>query len=429
MPLNTTPLGQEVRPEPEAPKIFSDTYRHSIVESTWQPEMSLLSEVNGVPRLARYYRQRLNGDEEPKQFQPGATPTYQSYDRIDKLLLKQEGNGSYNFNPETGESSGTYNAYTIYQAAPVRHDVMVMDIGDGHAGLFAITEQPEIRNYTANKVYYLTYQLLGIMTKQLDEELETRTIERMVYSKDSILHGGAAVITTDEEQVGKELFGWSNTIANNILRRHFWSPENTIVFETKDGRDKVYDPYLVNFLNAMITPDQRTLYPPINQFSTQYGGLENGRWGTINVWEVLLRGDMNLLSQCTHEAAMIQTTRLVNTRLYGNLRSSKIKWFIATNPEDFKSYKAYLNMDGYPILMPGNEVGISYIFSKDFYEGRPTGEFENIVYSTLSTQIVDHKRLLAYCKTYFTLTTEEQLYHGAILLLLLKLSRRLGGFL
>lgn len=429
MPLAVSPVGAPAAPTPEAPKIYSQTFRHSIVDSTWQPEISLLTMVTGRPRLCHYYRQFLQDGEAPKEFAPGGVGTYQSYTSITQLSLKIEGDGSFSYDPQTGESTVVYSAWLIFDVAPIIHDVLIMDIGDGHAGLFAITEQPEIRNVTANKVYQVQIRQLGFLTKVDNDVLVGKTVEEKVYSKDSALHGGHSLITSSEEQVGQELFNWNLTISNYIMREFYWNPERTIVFPhgTGETADMVYDPYLVNFLNAVLHPEARTLYPPISQFSVQYGGLEKGRWGTINIWEVLLRCDMNLLQICDNKAARMETSRLQNTRLYGNLRSSKIKWFITTNPKDFKQYKVYYNTDGYPILQPGNEEEITYLFSAGFYKGVPEGEFENLVYSSYRDQLIDHERLLAYCKTYFTLTPKEQLYHGAIILRLLGFARRIGG--
>lgn len=427
MPLAVSPMGQAAPITPEAPKIYSETFRHSIVDSTYQPEKSLLTMVTGAPRLAQYFRIYKQGEEEPKPFSPGSVATYQSYTRIDNLPIKIEGDGSFSFNPETGEGDKTYTAWVVFDAAPIRHDVLIMDVGDGHAGLFAVEQQPEIRNVTANKVYQIQIRQLCLLTRTLFEELNGRVVEEFVYSKDSALHGGHSVITTDEEKVGKELFQWGVTIGNYILRTFYWNPERTIVFDTADGKGKIYDPYLVNFLCAVLPPDYRTLYPTIHTFSVQYGGLENARFGTINIWEVLLRGDWNLMKICNSKAAVVETTRLMNSRMYGNLRSSKIRFFITTNPDDFLTYKVYFNMDGYPILEPGRQEDITYLFSPEFYEGSPQGEFENLVHSSYKDQQIDHKRLLAYCNTYFDLPLRDRLYHGAILLMLLRHARKLGG--
>lgn len=426
MALAVTPMGKVIPPAPEAPKILSETYRHSIVDSTYQPERSLLSMVTGRPRISQYFRCFLGADEEPKPFDPGAVGTYQSYTKIENMPLKIEGDGSFSFNPETGESDVTYSGWMLFDAAPIRHDVFIMDIGDGLAGIFAIHEQPEIRNFTANKVYQIQFKMRGILTKPIFTILMGRVVgEELIYSKDSALHGGHSVITTKEEKTGEQLFKWSFTIANYIMREFYWNPESTIVYER--NKDKLYDPYLVNFLCAVLPPEARTTYPAINQFSIQYGGLEHSHFGTVNIWEVLLRSDMNLLKICDNKAAVVETTRLQNTRLYGNLRSSKIKYFLTTNPKDFLTYKLYLNMDGYPILQPGREEQITYLFSAEFYKGSPQGEFENLVYSSYRDQQIDHERLLAYCEGYFDLTLQERLYHGAILLRLLMLARAIGG--
>lgn len=422
-----TPLGKEVEPTPEVPKIYSDTYKHSIVDSSFQPERSMLSMVDGAPRMGEYYRCFLNAGEESTPFAPGNTGTYQSYERIHKCIIKQEGDGAFNFNPESAESTKIFNGWAINQLAPIRNDVVIFDIGDGNAGLFAVTEQPEPRNITANKVWYLTYQFLCIVTEEIYQLLNARVVGEFVYDKDAALHSSADVISRGDYQLGQDLFRWKGTIANYLMREFYWNPEKTIVYDTA-GDEKVYDQYLVSFIKAVLPPELQTTYPFINEFSVQYGGLDRGYHGTINIWEVLLRGDFNLLKICNNKAAMIQTTRLANTRLYGNLRSSKIKWFIATDPENYKLYKQYFNMDGYPIQLPSVESTFSgYVFSEAFFTGASDDPFEQLVFSVLRDKVVDKKKLLAYCEGYFDLEKNKQLYHGAILMLLLEVSRKLGN--
>lgn len=426
MSFAITPLGKETPPTPDVPKIYSDSFKHSIVDSSYQPETSLLSMVDGAPRLCEYYRCFLGPDEEPTPFSPENTGTYQSYTRIKRTIIKQEGDGAFNFNPENGESTSTFNGWSISKLAPVRYDVMIMDIGDGNAGLFTVTEQPEPRNVTANKMFYLTYQFLGILTQEWYDILNSRVVDEKVYDRDAALHSGADVISPEAYDIGQKLSHWKATIANYVMREFYWNPEKTIAYDASNG-EKVYDQYLVSFIRSVLPPELQTTYPFINEFSVQYGGLDKGYHGTINIWEVLLRGDFNLLRICSDKAAMIQTTRLANTRLYGNLRSSKFMWFICTNPEDYKEYKAYFNMDGFPILLPSTEKNFSnYVFSELFFAGTPEDTFEQLVLTILRDKVVDKKKLLAYCEGYFDLDKNKQLYHGAILMLLLEVSRKLG---
>lgn len=432
MSWSTKPLGDQTPPEPEAPRIHSESYRHAVVDSTYQPERVLLSQDSGTPRVCRFYHQFLEQSDEPKPFTLEGVGTYQPYEVIESLpLLLDDGNGSFSFNPQTAEVEKKYVARVVFDKVPTIHDVFIFDIGDGNAGLFAITDQPEIREATANKRYEFQFAFLSIVNEQIDVILESRVVKRWVYYRDSALNGGRTLISGTLEKTAKELFGWKTTIAQYILTEFYWNPENTIVFDrpgTPEGKtEKIYDPYLVNFLTAVITPDMRGRYPCINQFSLQYGGLEDARYGPINIWTFLLRHDMNILPLCSRKAKVIDVNRVEATRLYGNLRSSRIRHFITTNPDDFKKYSAYINVDGYPILKPSPEYDISYMFSEGFYLGHPTGEFEDLVYSSYRDQLIDHERLLKYVKDYFKLTPMERLYHGAILIRLIDLSRKIQG--
>jgi hypothetical protein len=426
MPLAINPIGAVETPEPETPKIYHERYRHSIVDSSFEPEKNILTQVDGIPRLVQWFNPFLGADEEPSPFAPSGAPTYQSYTCIDRVIIHQEGAGAFNFDPETAESDIKFSAYVAFDIVPVKTATFIADIGDGNAGIFAVTEQPEIKNNTANKVYLVTCQYLGILTKEWFEELDSRVVQRLVYNRDSALTGGAATVTTGEFETGKELFQWRGTIANYIMREHYWNPERTINWVTQDKKN-VYDPYLVNFIQAVMPPDLRTTYPPINQLSTQYGGREYGSFGDLNIWEVLLRGDFNLLSQCQRDAALIQVSRIQQTRMYGSVRSSKFDLFVATDPKRFLIYSEYYNADGFPILRPSKEEKLTYLFSEGFYTGVPEGEFEHLVFDILKNKMVDHKRLLAYCKTYWDLTPLDKLYNGAILLLLLQVARRMGS--
>lgn len=427
MSFRITPLGNHTPPEMEKPHVHDSSYKHSIVDSSYQPERSLLTMVEGSPRRFDYYRQFLGRDEEPRSFGPNDSPVHGSYTKIEGVIIKQEGDGSYNFNVDTGGNDKTYNGWVIFDLTPIKGDVLIADIGDGRAGLFNITEQPEIRNFTSNKVYYITYQLVTILSEDVFNKLENRVVETYVYSQDSQLHGGASVVTTGEFELGKKLSQWRMTITNHIMRNFYWNAERTIAYEDSGGQ-KVYDQYLVNFLAAMIDKDLRTTYPVINQFSTEYGGREFGTYGDINVWEVLLRGDFNLLSQCNHQVAMIDVSRVMGTRLYGNIRSSKFRWFIATDPKRYQQVRYPRDPEGHltPNPVQPNDLMIDYLFTEGFYSGSPGNDLESLVLTGLRDKALQKKELLNYCEKYFDLTPKEQLYHGAILLLLLKLSRSLS---
>lgn len=448
MAFHTKKLGTVTEPTPDVPRIYSERYKHSIVDSQYNPSQNLLTMVSGTPRLVEYYRGVYNANEEPIPFQPGDINTYQSYTRIKQLIIKEQGEGSFNFDPTPGESTKTFSAYVLFDLTPIRGDMFITDIGDGNAGLFEIFEQPEIFNVTADKVYLVQYKFLQILSENIYEQLNARVVEELVYTKDSVLNGGNAVIDPGTFNVQNKLMDWIPTIAGHILNNHYWNSERTIALHDVDpnyvppedvNREMtnvpkvyVYDSYLVDFLCGMLTPELRGRYPHIQQLSTEYGGRDFGRQGHGNVWEIIKSRNFNLLSQCTHKATLIDSQWFYNTRYYGNIRNSKFTYVLVTNPEDYKKFTKDTSTTGngvfgsfsFPTPKPFKEV--DYFLTESFFKGVPGNEFEYLLVDVLKNNIMDRPRLLKYCETYWELTPKEQLYQGAILLYLIQLSRKVN---
>lgn len=448
MAFNVEDIGSKEEPTPDMPKVYSDAYKHSIVDSQYNPGQNLLTMVSGTPRLVEYYRGVYNRNEEPHSFQPSDINTYQSYTRIKDLIIKEKGPASYSFNNQNGESTTMTEAFVSYDLTPVKGDVIIMDIGDGNAGLFTVQEQPEIHNFTADKVYTIQYQLMCIVTEEIFSQLNARVVEELVYTKDSVLNGGNAVIDKGTYQTQKDLMGWRETIARYIMVEHYWTFENSIVIKEPnpnynpelakpyDGAyyldtnnpefHYTYDQYLVDFLCGMITPELRGSYPPIEQKSTQYGQREFGYSATINIWEVIKRRDFNLLPRCEVNATLVDVQRLYNTRYYGNIRNSKYNRLLVTDPDNYKNMELVSGMNGFPYLTSNDNIETPYFLSPEFYNNIPQGEFEMLLVDTLKNNIFDRPRLLKWCEGYWELSYREKLYQGAVMLYIIGLSRKIN---
>lgn len=448
MAFNTKKLGTQTQPVPDVPKIYSDRYKHSIVDSQYNSGQNLLTMVSGTPRLAEYYRGVYNETEEPIGFQPSDINTYQSYTRIKNLIIKEQGEGSFNFDPTTGTSTKTISAYTLFDLTPIKGDLLIMDIGDGNAGLFMVFEQPEIFNVTADKVYFIQYKFLEILNNTVFEQLNARVVEELVYTKDSVLNGGHAVIDPGTFNVQKELMNWRKVIASHILSNHYWNAERTITLVEPnpdyvslniDNLDPfngskfyVYDPYLVEFLCGMLTPELRGSYAHIQTHSLEYGGAAFSRKGTMNIWEVIKARNFSMLPACTPKVTLMDTQWFYNTRYYGNIRNTKFTFVLVTNPEDYTLLNKALSTQAtgmfgtYAFSNPRPNKEIDYFLSEGFFANTPTGEFEHLIVDILKNNMMDRQRLLAYCETFWELTPKEQLYHGAILLYLIQLSRKVN---
>lgn len=423
MAFSINPVGTANSPAPEELKIYSENYRHAVVDSFYQNENSILSLVPGTPTLCWYYRQAQRSSEEQHAYQPGSG-AYQPYTLIKELIIKEK-DSSFIFDEENGISFKTGTGYVIFGLTPLKGDTFIADIGDGNAGLFTITDKPRIMEFTANKVYEITYTMQGIVTPEIAAELESFVIEELVYSRDQHLNGGTPIITKGEYALKKEIESWVKTIVHYVYETFYWEEERTLAVPKE--RLHYYDPYLTFAFLAMAKMDSRGGYPRIQTHSLEYGGNKAAQHGTFNIWDVMFRGDWNMLPRCKPQSAIVDVKRLYSTRMYGNIRSTAFDGVIVTDPENFLDMSAWISwrdtIPNYNVL-PNIEQG--YLFSEKFYIGEPQGEFEHLVVDVLKNNIIDMERLLAYLKTYWELAKWEQLYYAPILLLMIAKSRKMG---
>lgn len=425
MPVWNGQPGEAPGPGPEAPKIYSEHYKHSIVDSVYQNENSILSMVTGRPRLVYYYRQILKDGEEPHTYQPGSG-VYQQYSLIKNLIIKQT-DESFNFDGATATSNKPGSAYVIFGLAPILGDVFIADIGDGNAGLFTITEQPRINEFTANKVYLITFIMQTIVTQEISDELNSFVADPNIlyYSRDQHLNGGTPLLTQGDFDLRKQVESWYPTIVHNIYETFFWEEERTI--SLLNGEKHYYDPYLTKAFLGLAGDDARATYPKVYTFSLEYGGNKAAQHGTFNIWDVLMRGDFNLLRKCNNKAAFIDVRNMYSTRLYENIRASAFDGFLSTDPENYRDMSTWISWrDNIINDNPVPNIPILYMFSDEFYKGNPQTEFEKMVVDVFKNNLIDLKRLNNYLETYWDLPTTDQLYHGVILIAMIKKARKMG---
>jgi len=422
MALSVTPVGQAPSPEPEAPKIYSEAYKHSIVESVYQNETPMLSMVPGTPVLTEYHRQVQKNNEELHAFQPGSR-AYQSHTRIKDLIIKFAGE-DFNFDMQTAVAEKTGSGYVIFGLVPLVGDFFIADIGDGNAGWFTVLSV-SIPEFTANKVYKIEWKFEGILTKPVWDEMESQIVEELVYSRDQHLNGGTPLISTGEFDLKKKIASWYPTIVHYVYEKFYWEEERTLAFMV-DGKH-YYDPYLVKAFLAMARGDSLGTYPRLSTLTMEYSGNVRSQHGVYNVWDVIFRNDWNTLRRCKNTAGIVDVRKLYSTRTYNSIRSSAFDGVVVTNPEDFADMSGWYSwMEIIPTYNPLPTQNITYLFSEGFYQGKPEGVFENLIVDVLKHDIVDLKRIHDFLETYWDLTLQQQLYYAPILLLMIFKSRKMG---
>ncbi|QZA70775.1 hypothetical protein AH04_119 [Erwinia phage AH04] len=413
------------KPPVEQERALPEEYKSSIIESRYVPQTSLLSMVPGTPTRTLYYRQYLGASEEQIGFQPESIETYQSYTRVNDLILKiDNGNGNYNFVPDTGVGTHQLTGYILFDLTPNKGDLFIKDIGGGKAGLYTITEQPELRTIQADKVYYFEATLEAVMTQSIQNNLDIKTVKTLWYSKDSAVAGGNAVLTENDHELNKKLYDAKFAIMDDLLSRHYYNAEDTVIIPNALD-DRLYDPYLAKFLSYVLPANEIAPRNKIRTLSVQYWVDGTRMQEPMTVWDMFYRNDFAHPERYRNDFYVHYRSSLMNTRFYGGIFFSKMDRCITVHKDG--SQLAPYQFSG--ALIPSPTAATprrpiegelwDYFFGNDFYlgNGTPTQQF---IWRMFRDKIVDKKGLLEVLDGYWILDDTSKLYMGGIYLLAIR---------
>lgn len=421
----------ELPKKPKEELIYDKDYRHSLTASSYTDQRSFLSNVSGSPMLVEYYRQVLGESEAPFTLQPESIETYQSYTRIKGMIIKIDGDKSPSFDDETGVMSEQGVAFVMADLAPIIFDVFIADIGDGKTGLFHISTPPRIRNLTADKVYEVDFKIIAIMNQRIEDNLTIKVVEDLVYSKDSAIRGGNAVISSTDYYDNKELMKFETNITQFMMQNFYFPAERTIILPPVDEDDTLlcYDPYLAQFLQYTIPTRRLGLRDSIDVISVEFGSMQRGS-KPVTVWDMFTQNNFSRPEQYKQTFWLHQRDSLLNTRYYGGFYYCKLDTVLLT-VENAASRNAYrytgpvmtsmsMTYDTFQPGLPGVEH--TYYFSDEFYEGNPTDPNEKFIYDFFRDKTVDKKALLKILAKYWDMPPMDQVYMGGIYLLAIRIS-------
>lgn len=412
--------------------IYDEEYRHSIVASSYTDQNSLLSNISGKPVLTEYYRQVLGESEMQHGFQPESIETYQSYQRIKGLIIKIDNDTSQGMDTETGIMNEEGVAFVLFDLTPILGDIFIADIGDGKAGLFQITELPRIRKIVMDKVYEIDFKIIAIMNKEIEDNLNKKTVKEFIYSKDSAIKGGNSVISVSDFDDNKTIAKLETAIAQDYLENFYFDSEKTIIIPNIVKDDKidnsiVYDPYLTQFMQYTLPTDKIGLREPVRTMGVEFG--KNGVGGRkVNIWDMILQNSFEFPQRYKQKYYIHNSSSLINTRYYGGIYFSKIDKCILNEEygaaRDAYNYYGSLLFNEEQNIKPVQTQGIkwNYYFSDEFYTGNPTKDNEKFIFNFFRDKTVDKKILLEILNKYWDLEPIDKCYMAGIYLLAIRIS-------
>ncbi|EBY9764015.1 hypothetical protein D5W64_12955 [Salmonella enterica subsp. enterica serovar Saintpaul] len=397
-----------------------ESYKNTIIESRYIPHTSLLSFVPGMPTRTIYYRGSYGRDEEQQGFEPESIQTYASYKRIHNLIIKiDNGNGNYNFDNVTGQGSNQLTGYVLFDLTPNKGDLFIKDIGDGRAGLYIVTQQPELRTIHADKCYYLEAELTAIMTNKIQLNLDQKVIEELYYSKSSAVNGGNAVLTKTDLDLNKKLYDLQFAIVDDILANHYYNDEDTIIIPNEDN-DRLYDPYLAKFLSYVFPQKVIGARKKIRLLDPNYYVDSRRANDPMTVWDMFYRNDFSMPNRYKREYWTHRRQDIINTRMYGSVFFSKMDRMINVFEESARKGAYSFTGTLIPNITPGGYDGPrepgkpwTYFFTPEFYEGKGT-ETEQFVWKMFRDKVMDKKMVVDVLEKYWELDDITKLYMSGI---------------
>lgn len=164
--------------------------------------------------------------------------------KIIDFEIRLAGGAQYNHDQDDNLSKINYEAYTYPGFRPEQDDKLIMDIGDGRYGVFAVTKQPTRMSIRASTYFKIELSLVHWATEEFVQNLDAGVVSVAYFDKMRFLNEPGALLIHDEvvelkycaKQRAKMIHYYQNKFMDEQIMYSFMRPDN------------VYDPYVTDFL-------------------------------------------------------------------------------------------------------------------------------------------------------------------------------------
>ena len=142
----------------------------------------------------------------------------------------------------------------FYGLIPNKGDMFLADVGDGHVGLFAITET-ERMSYSKDACYRVAYVMVGHINETYQKDLDLKTTSRVVFDLTMLEQLDNPFVVESDYQKLVRLQQIDTKLRRFMLER-FWSPDMQ-TFKVPQQFTQVFDGYHANFCRVIGLTDTR----------------------------------------------------------------------------------------------------------------------------------------------------------------------------
>lgn len=382
-------ITQPVKPIPIVEQtIVAPEVKNEVVDTRYHPRKMLLTYVRGMQWQVTYYSQILGDSSEAMPLQYEESGVLQQYLRIRKAILKVQSDLQRNPQADEGLIGVSGSSILMPGIIPNFGDMFIADVGDGRAGLFAVTnvEQLSIYNDTA---YQVDYELTEYLTDDLESNINTKVVQEAVYDLDYVRTGKNPIIAQDEFFTREKLHADERTLIKQYLSKYYDAEYATF---TIPGQINVtYDPMYTRFVARLIDNDLR----PGGMVITTYDESHSDYKPPVTIWDMLIEQQPRMFDYVTQRMTV---SSVLGTRgfyvLVGGLAYSGID--LGVYSAETESTRICVGRDilnaAHPVpdLTYPTEIHVTptYVLSEAFYtQDTPNmNELERQVYNLVTNQ-------------------------------------------
>lgn len=314
--IQTSPTGQ-MPVEVPVIHVTDPKYNGVTVDNRWVPTSSLLQHVAGFPWTIDYYSQVVGTDSALGGQRPTSSPIHQQYTKITGLIVRVVEPLAVGQDPD--DKSMTYIGKAIIGGflIPNEGDMFTADIGTGAKATFRVMLS-EKKAVFQEAVYEITYEI-GTDDSEFIADLEEKVVRTLVYRADLHGRGGNPLIISDYNALLDEAQNVVQSILNQYFSRFFSTEFQTLIVPGQPK--KVYDPYLVQFMLKLLTPEDTLHMQRLRQLNVQ----DDPVYKQNNLWQALLHQDELYLQGGFTRAGLIESIKLTNNAYFSGIRFSGVE--------------------------------------------------------------------------------------------------------
>lgn len=287
------------------------------IDSRYQPLQSLLQYVEGSAWSVNYYCQYLNEDNANNPQQVDLNPIYQQYLLIHQLEMRVQSPLTQQMNQQSAEMEVVGSATLYPGVIPNRGDQFIADIGDGRAGVFAITNV-EKKSMLKDALYSIEYTLKGYSTPELLADLQRKTIREAHFVKDYLKYGQNPQVMASDYSDLKTLNAAYDEIVGQYFQDFYSHDFETLILP--DQTNPTYDPFIVKALMNWITVGENPLVQRIRVLNVESEPVMR----SVTVWDAISKMNRGVVAMAARRMGIVNTRQFFVQADFGSIYYSGV---------------------------------------------------------------------------------------------------------